>query len=378
MMKKTADVIIIGSGIVGNSAAYYLAKKGKSVIVLESDKSIGYGSSSRNGGGVRQSGRDPRELPYAIYGIKNIWPTLSEELGIDVEYHQSGNLRLALNEQHIDILKGQVEKATALGLDVTLVDQQTVRDICPYLSEQIIGATWCPTDGHANPMKATLAYYVRGREMGIQYITNKKVAEIQKVKGKARKVVTEDGDVFEGEDIIVAAGMGSRAIARSVQVDVPIKAGFGEALVTEMQPKMFDIMLGVASAEVYGHQCEHGSFVFGSGTGLEQFYDEPDGNMRNHSLPIPANCRVIMKYIPALENAKIVRGWGGWHDACLDHVPIISKVDEVPGLILACGFSGHGFGTGPAVGMLLSQMVLGEELLCDITPLRYDRFKSNR
>lgn len=377
-MKMNADVIIIGSGIVGNSAAYYLAKKGKSVIVLESDKSIGYGSSSRNGGGVRQSGRDPRELPYAIYGIKNIWPTLSEELGVDVEYYQKGNLRLALNEQHINILKGQVEKAAALGLDVTLVGADDVKRICPHLSDAIVGATWCPTDGHANPMKATLAYYARSRELGVQYYTDKKVKEIQKIKGRARKVITMNGEVYEADDIIVAAGMGSREIARSVQIDIPLRAGFGEALVTEMQPKMFDIMLGVASAEVYGHQCEHGSFVFGSGTGMEPFYDEPDGNMRNHSLPIPANCRVIMKYVPALKDAKIVRGWGGWHDGSADHVPIISKVDEVPGLTLACGFSGHGFGTGPAVGMLLSQMILGEELLCDITPLRYDRFKSNR
>ena len=377
-MKKNADVIIVGSGIVGNSAAYYLAQKGKSVIVLESEKSIGYGSSSRNGGGVRQSGRDPTELPYAIYGIRNIWPGLSEELGIDVEYHQDGNLRLALNEEHINILKGQVRRSVELGLDVKLVDRQTVKEICPYLSDQVVGATWCPTDGHANPMMATLAYYVRCRDMGVQFVTDKKVKEIRKVRGKARKVVAVDGDVFEGEDIIIAAGNGSRRLARTVQIDLPITSRFGEALVTEMQPKMFDIMIGVANAEVYGHQCNHGSFVFGSGTGMEGFYDEPEGNMQNHALPIPANCRVIMKYIPALKNAKVVRGWGGYHDGTMDHVPVISRVEEVPGLILACGFSGHGFGTGPAVGLLLSQMVLGEQLLCDIKPLRYDRFKSNR
>lgn len=82
-MKTTAEVIIVGGGVVGNAAAYYLAKRGVEVIVLEGSDSIGHGGSSRNGGGVRQSGRDVRELPYAIYGIKNIWPTLSEELGVD-------------------------------------------------------------------------------------------------------------------------------------------------------------------------------------------------------------------------------------------------------------------------------------------------------
>ena len=86
-MSNTADVVIVGGGVVGCAAAYYLAKSGNNnVIVLEASKSIGHGGSSRNGGGVRQSGRDVRELPYAMYGIKNIWPTLSEELGVDVEY----------------------------------------------------------------------------------------------------------------------------------------------------------------------------------------------------------------------------------------------------------------------------------------------------
>ena len=88
-MKRTADVIIIGAGINGCAAAYYLTKLGvKDVIVLEGSQSIGHGGSSRNGGGVRQSGRDPRELPYVMYGIKNLWPTLSEELGVDTEYTQ--------------------------------------------------------------------------------------------------------------------------------------------------------------------------------------------------------------------------------------------------------------------------------------------------
>ena len=92
-MSNVADVVIIGGGVNGCAAAYYLAKSGvKNVAVLEASKSIGHGGSSRNGGGVRQSGRDVRELPYAMYGIQNMWPTLSEELGVDTEYTQKGNL----------------------------------------------------------------------------------------------------------------------------------------------------------------------------------------------------------------------------------------------------------------------------------------------
>ena len=100
MENNTADVIVIGGGIIGCATAYYLSKRGKSVIVLEASENIGNGGSSRNGGGVLQSGRDPRELPLAMYGIKELWPGLSEELGVDCEYHKDGNLRLGKNDKH--------------------------------------------------------------------------------------------------------------------------------------------------------------------------------------------------------------------------------------------------------------------------------------
>lgn len=378
-MKMTADVIIIGGGINGCAAAYYLAKRGiTDVLVLEADNSIGHGGSSRNGGGVRQSGRDVRELPYAMYAVNNMWPTLSEELGVDVEYYQKGNLRLGKTEAHLAKLETLASNARSLGLDMKVIDEKEVKEICPHLSDDIIGASWCPTDGHANPMKATLAFYKRSLELGVHYITGAKVIKLQKVKGKARKVVLSSGEVFEGETIILVAGYESRFIARTVGIDVPMTKFFEECLVTEMQPQMFDIMLGTADADFYGHQAQHGSFVFGSDSGLEESIDKPFEDLRTTSITASAGCRAIIGYIPKLADAKVVRTWGGWCDLCYDGVPVIDRVEEVPGLILACGFTGHGFGTGPAVGLMLSQMVAGEETVVDISALRYDRFRSEK
>ena len=154
---------------------------------------------------------------------------------------------------------------------------------------------------------------------------------------------------------------------------------FEEALVTEMQPHMFDIMLGTAGADFYGHQAKHGSFVFGSDCGYEEVTDMTDpSKLITNAMTLSASCRAIMGYVPALKDAKIVRSWCGWLDNAFDGVPFISKVDEAEGLILACGFTGHGFGTAPAVGLMLSQMVAGEDTVVDITPLRYDRFKPCR
>ena len=145
------------------------------MIVLESSGSIGHGGSSRNGGGVRQSGRDVRELPYAMYGIKHLWPTLSEELGVDVEYTQKGNLRLGKTEEHLKKLQTLASNAQSVGMDVRMVDAKEVKEICPYLSDDIIGASWCPTDGHANPLTTTLGFYKRALEMGVRFLTKAEV-----------------------------------------------------------------------------------------------------------------------------------------------------------------------------------------------------------
>lgn len=375
-MSNTADVIVIGGGVVGCAAAYYLAKRGTTnVIVLEASKSIGHGGSSRNGGGVRQSGRDVRELPYAMYGIKHLWPTLSEELGVDVEYTQKGNLRLGKTEAHLQKLQTLAGNAQSVGLDVRMVDAKEVQEICPYLSKDIIGASWCPTDGHANPLTTTLGFYKRALEMGVRFYTDAKVKELRKVQGKVRKVVLTDDTVFEGESIILAAGYESRYLARTIGVDVPMTRLIDECLVTEKQPHMFDIMLGTAGADFYGHQTAHGSFVFGSDCGYEEVTDiEDPSQMVTNSMTLSASCRAIMSYVPSLKDAKIVRSWSGWLDNAFDGVPFISKVDEAPGLILACGFTGHGFGTAPAVGLMLSQLVTGEDTVVDISALRYDRF----
>lgn len=305
MSDKTSDVIVVGAGIIGCATAYYLAKKGVSVTILEADEVIGNGGSTRNGGGVRQSGRDPRELPLAMYAVKNLWPTLSEELGADVEYCQGGNLRLGKTERHLEILRGLRDKAVALGLDMRMIDGDEVRAINPYLSEEVIGASWCPTDGHANPLKATYAYYTAARRLGARFYSGCPVLELRKVKGELRQVVTPEG-TFEAGSVVVAAGYDSRKILNTVGIDVPMSNVLIEALVTEMEPPMFKQMLGTADADFYGHQTSHGSFVFGGDSGFETV-NEDNGHDRTTSVTAPAICRGILRYIPKLANAKIVR-----------------------------------------------------------------------
>ncbi len=376
-MKTTADVIIIGGGIVGCASAYYLKKKGvKDIIVLEGSPSIGHGASSRNGGGVRQSGRDPRELGLAMTAVQKFWPTLSEELGRDVEYTQKGNLRLGKTEAHIKKLTALKESCEAGGLKLDMISGDEVRKIAPCMSEDVIGASFCPTDGHANPLVATLAYYMKDLELGVRFFTEAFVDHLEKVHDKVRTVILKDGTVFEAGDVILAAGYDSRRIMNSVGLDVPMTSLVDCALVTEMEPEMFPQMLGTAAADFYGHQTRHGSFVFGAESGLEEYMEvkDPNDQRQQNAATLGASCRAIESWIPALAKAKIVRSWTGILDCTKDGVCVLGRPKEADGLILACGFNGHGFGTAPAVGYIMAQTVVGEDPITDIEPLRYERF----
>lgn len=374
-MSNNAEIIIIGGGIIGCATAYYLAKNGvKDVIVLEGSDFMGNGGSSRNGGGVRQSGRDVRELPLVMYGIKNLWPHLSEELEVDCEYHQDGNLRLGKTEAHKATLTKLADNARGVGLDVRMIDGDEVRQINPYLSHEVTCASWCPTDGHANPLTTTLGFYKMARQLGVRFITGEPVISLGMVRGKIRKVVTPN-NTYEGEKVLVAAGLDSRPILTSVGIDIPMTNSLLEALVTEAEPHMFDQMLGTAEADFYGHQTKHGSFVFGGSSGLER-YNKDNGTPVTNSKTAPCICRGIMKYFPDLAKAKIVRTWAGWMDASSDGVPSLGKVDEVPGLYVACAFNGHGFGIAPAAGEQLAKLMITGNTDISLDELRYDRYKA--
>ncbi|MDR3072080.1 MAG: FAD-binding oxidoreductase [Clostridiales Family XIII bacterium] len=374
--KKMADVIIIGGGVMGCATAYRLAKEGISVILLEKSE-ICVGASGRNAGGVRQSARDVRELPLAIYGVKNLWPTLSEELDVDVEYVQEGNLRLGRTPAHLEKLATLVENNVRVGLDVRMVTGDEARAICPYMSDDVLGASWCPTDGYANPLHTTIGFYQKALQYGAAVITGITVLGLGKIKGCVRKVYTDEG-IYEADRVLVCAGYASRAIVNTVGIDVPVEREDEEVFVTEQLSPMFNQVLGTAEADFYGHQTKHGSFLLGGVSGLQHFTSNHDGHP-TEAYTAPSLARGIIRFFPDFAKVKIIRCWSGQFDTCVDGVPVISNVEEVPGLTIAFGFCGHGFGISPPVSLALKELVMdGESKTIDISGLRYDRFAAKQ
>lgn len=376
-MNRTADVIVIGSGVVGSSCAYELRKRGYDVIVLERSNNVGDGQSSRNGAGVRITGRAGAELDLAKLAILDIWPTLGDELEADLEYDRCGSLNIGESEAQAKSLRASYETMLEQGWHANLLDGDEARKLCPALSEIVTTAVYCEENGVANPMVTTLAYYRKARRMGVRYITGENVISLRKVRGRIRQVICESGNVYEADKVVVAAGFNSRRIAETVGIWIPFLKRVDECEITEPLPPITKLRISVAGAGgAYWHQTRHGSFIFGGNTEIERYELTYDDRARNTNKSMPDKARKGAKWMPVLKDVKVVRYWAGWLDSMVDKHPIIQEIPEVPGLVLSCGYSGHGFAPGPAAGLVTAEVVAGVPTSVDISSLAYDRFKA--
>ena len=187
MATGTTEVVVIGGGISGTAAAYELARAGAKVTLLEQG-SLASMASGWTLAGVRQSGRHPAELPLATAAVAR-WEQLGEELGADVEYRREGNLRLARSPEEVPVIQTIVAEQRDLGLDLTyLPDNAAVREIAPAIAESVLAASYCPTDGHANPIATVQAFAVAATRHGATLHTETAVTAIDAGGGRVRGV----------------------------------------------------------------------------------------------------------------------------------------------------------------------------------------------
>ncbi len=368
-MPDKADAIIIGGGVMGCAIAYNLAKEGLNPVVIEKSD-IGGEASGSNGGGVRQSARNLKEMPLAMESIR-IYGQLHEELGMDVEYVREGNMRLCTSEEEMATMAQSVENQKAVGLELEMLDRKQVLDINPYVGEKVIGASFCPTDGHVNPFLTTYGFFKNAKAHGAKFYTHETVKEVQLQKGRVTAVVT-DKNRFETDLVVNAAGIKGRDVANMVGLDLAMRPIFSEAMITEALPPLFKQMVGHARGLFYGRQTMHGSFFWGGFVGTEQFIYR-DGKPLFHYIG-PAISRMVIDYFPVLKNLNVIRTWSGLIAGMSDGIPVLGVTEEVPGFIFATGFSGHGFGLAPVIGRLISQLIMDCQTQIPISDFCYSRF----
>ena len=352
-MSEKADIVIIGGGVMGCAIAYNLANEGLKPVVIEKSD-IGGEASGSNGGGVRQSARN------------------LEALGMDVEYVREGNLRLCTSDEEIETMRKAVENQKTVGLQLEMLDRKQVLEINPHVGPKVIGASFCPTDGHANPFLVTYAFFKKAKSLGVQFHTHEEAREIRMQKGRVTGVVT-DRNTFETDLVVDAAGVAGRKVANMVGLDLPMRPIFSEALITEAYPSLFKQMVGHAKGLFYGRQTAHGSFFWGGFVGTEEFIYRGGKPLFHHIGP--SISQMVIDFFPVLKDLNVIRVWSGLIAQMSDAIPVLGFASEVPGFVFATGFSGHGFGLAPVIGRLISELILDCNTSIPIHDFCYGRFQ---
>ncbi len=369
-MKDRAEVVIIGAGINGCALAYELAKRGKDVVVLEKHY-ICYGATGRCGAGIRQQWATKENALLAKKSVE-IFERLSEELGYDIGLRQGGYLIAIHDEEEMRQAKKNVEMQRSIGLPVKIISPDEIKEIAPILDPEgmeAIAATFCPTDGHANPFKTTYAYARAAKKLGAKIYKFTEVKDIRVKDGKVEEVVTNRGKI-KTKYVVNAAGAWSKEIAKMVGINMPNKPIRKEALVTEPIERLFDCMVISFKHGIYFSQQEEGQILGGIPSPEEKigYYTEPTFSFLKHM------AYMLGKYAPPLKHINILRQWTGFYDVTPDALPILGETN-IEGFIQCNGFSGHGFMIAPMVAKLLAQLICQEKLDMPIDRLSMERFK---
>ena len=365
---KTADIVIIGGGVVGCATAYELAKRGAGDIVILEKSYLASGSTGRCGAGIRQQWGLPMNCRLAR-GSMDIFENLSEELDYDIELRQGGYLVLAHDEKQVRQFEKNIKLQNSEGIPSRFVSREEAREICPPINtDSFIKATYCPTDGHANPFLTNFAYARAAERLGVKIFRYTEALDIEVENGAVAAVVTDRGRIATHK-ILNASGPWSANVAAMAGIDIPTYSERHQCLVSEPIEHLFDTMVISFQIGIYLQQVPHGSFVMGIGE-----KEEPSLNTNSSWQWLEYFTGELLNILPILEDLRMVRQWAGSYNRTPDAAPILGEHPAVRGFFNAVGFSGHGFMIAPMTAVCSASLMLGEEPPVDVTPLSADRF----
>lgn len=343
------DVAIIGGGLVGSSAALALRGMGFSVALLDRGF-CGAQASGVNYGGVRRQGRPPEQLPLSQRSHA-IWPRLKAVIGIDGEFLRSGHLKLARTEADMASLEGYAARVAPFGLGLELVGHNQLRERFG-IAGNIIGGSFCPGDGHANPRLVATGFAAAARRAGAEVFENTPVTGV--IKNGERFVLEAGPLMVTARTVINSAGAWAGAFARSFGEPVPLVRTYPSIVVTEPLDPFLGVNIGMEGGGIYARQVTRGNFIVGGERALP--LPDPDFS-RPRSDGVLAIMQRAGEVFGTLRHAHAIRFWSGTEATMPDKNPVIGPSATTPGLIHAFGFSGAGFQIAPGVGAVLAELV---------------------
>lgn len=358
-----ASVVIIGGGVTGLSAGWWLARAGVDVLVL--DKGIvGWEASGRNGGGATHV--------YSPFGLEEqrLWPEMDTLLGYPTEY-QPNRIRVALSEAQLALYRRNAEIAAERGFRTDFLDVKQLKELVPIIGENAIGGVYMHFGGHANPQRTVQAYAWALQDHGGRIYQHTTVTGVGTTGGRVTSVETTRGTL--GADVVViAAGPQTGLFAAMVGAYLPLAPSRVEMIATEPLPLMF--RGGVDGNGLYGRQTLRGNLVYGGGP--HEWVDVPGMATPEHpSTPLLRSIgRRLAELFPGAAHLRLIRGWAGIVENTPDGLPVVDRLASPDNVIVAT-MSSVGFGLSPAVGRGISELVRhGRCLFADLGALRLGRF----
>ena len=375
------DVLIIGGGLTGCAAAYFLAEAGIDVLVAE-QAYLNSQASGANAGSIHAQiphrrfmafGEDwarhfGPSIPLLLASI-HLWGSLAERLGEDLEFATLGGLLVAETEAEMNDLRRKAAVEREFGLQVEILGRNELRALAPYVSPKMAGGAFCPVEGKANPLLATHAFARAAARRGARFLENRRILALERQSG-GFAIATNDGPI-SARRVLNCAGAEVGVIAKMLGIDLPVQAHPIQVCVTERLAPLVPHLVYFAGERLTLKQAKNGAILIGGGwpAAMDAAQGRPVLDLKS----VAGNASVAAHVIPALDSVRIIRCWPALVNGTEDWKPILGEVPRVPGFFLAM-FPWMGFTAGPIAARLVADLMCGRDPGCDLSVFSPERY----
>ena len=364
------DVLVVGGGLHGLSAALHLARRGRRVRVLEARR-VGAHASGYSAGGVRTLGRHWAEVPLALEALER-WHAMAALVGEDCGFRAVGQVKVAESEAEFAMLEARVGALRARGWrHEELVDAAEVRRLLPAVAPHVVGGVATRRDGFAAPLRTTHAFRRAAEAAGAEIVEDAKVVAAERA-ADLWHLRMADGSIHAAPLLVNAAGAWGARLARMAGDVIPLGFNAFMMMLTDRQPLFVAPVVGAAGRPLSFKQNESGHVMIGGGH--KGVADLDSGGVALDVPRLAYSARTALDLFPVLGQARIVHAWAGIEGVTPDEIPVIGRSPASEGLVHVFGFSGHGFALAPLVGEIVAQLLLGGSTNHPVAPFAVDRF----